>query len=224
MSRSGHRWTAVVGSVVACALLSGCFGSGSEPTAAHGPRHHRTGQSSAPTESPSTSSPTGSTSTPAGSAVLSFSPKSGGKHLDECQTLVPGDDPAEFLYYPVVIKAASSLTLATVTTEHTQGVVDAGAWVAPTGPTQETGTFKGWPPPRIVTGDSNLEWTERVPANGATLQPGTSYNVFLRLQVDPTPGDSQVTGLDFEFQHVESASSLDLSVTWHAKTTFSMSC
>ena len=215
---------AVVGSVAACALLSGCFGSGgSEPTAT-GPRHHRTGQSSAPTESPSTSSPTASTSPSAGVAVLSFSPKSGGKHLDDCQTLVPGDDPAEFLYYPVVIKAASSVTLKTVATEHTQGVVDAAAWIAPVGPTPETGTFKGWPPPRIVTGDSNLQWSKRVPANGASLQAGTSYNVFLRLQVDPTPGDSEVTALDFELQDVAGTSSPDLTIPWRAKTTFSMSC
>lgn len=210
---------AVVGSVAACALLSGCFGSGgSEPTAGHRTGHHRVQESSAPPESPPTSSSTTPSTSPTG--PLSFSPRSGGKHLDDCQTLQPGDDPAEFLYYPVVIKASSSVTLDTVATEHTQGVVDAGAWIAPTGPTPETGTFKGWPPPKIVTGDSNLQWSQRSAAKGFTLAAGPTYNVFLRLQVDPTPGDSKVEAIDFTY-HDASGSQ---TVTWKATTTFSMSC
>ena len=47
----------------------------------------------------------------------------------------------------------------------------------------------------IVAQDSNLQWSKRVPATGRDARPGgTSYNVFLRLQVDPTPGDSTVNG------------------------------
>jgi hypothetical protein len=137
--------------------------------------------------------------------------------------LVPGDDPAEFLYYPVVVTGPTSVTLESVATDHTQGVVDAGAWVAATGPTAETGTIKGWPPPRIVTGDSNLQWARRVPAKGATLDPGTSYNVFLRLQVDPTPGDSEVHGLVFTYRDATPGTGPHTD-TWKATTTFSMSC
>jgi len=218
MSHTRHRWIALAGSLAACALLSGCFGSDSqEPTAAQGTRHHQGRDSSEPTEA--TSSPT-TDSTPSPTVRLVFSPRSGGKHLDDCQTLVPGDDPAEFLYYPVVVKSPTPVTLDSVTTDHTEGVVDAGAWVAPTGPTPETGTFKGWPPPKIVTGDSNLEWSKRVSANGASLAPGTTYNAFLRLQVDPTPGDSAVKGIVFAY-HDGSGSHTD---TWRATTTFSMSC
>lgn len=211
---------AVVGAVATCAVLSGCFGSGGqEPTASHRTRHHRTSESPSPADSPPMSSPTGSTSPPA-TSPLAFSPRSGGKHLDDCQTLAPGDDPAEFLYYPVLIRATSAVSLDSVATEHTQGVVDARAWIAPTGPTPETGTFKGWPPARIVTHDSNLEWGQRVPVQGFTLAAGPSYNVFLRLQVDPTPGDSKVTGLDFTY-HDANGSHTD---TWKATTSFSMSC
>jgi hypothetical protein len=214
----------VIGSVAACALLSGCFGSGDQqPAATHHTRHHRATVPSDPTDSPSTSAPTASTSPPSG-PVLVFSPKSGGKHLNDCEKLEPGDDPAEFLYYPVVIKAPTSVTLRTVATGHTQGVVDAGAWVAPAGPTPETGTFKGWPPPKIVTADSNLQWSKRVPVSGAKLDPGVSYNVFLRLQVDPTPGDSEVTGLEFTYGANSSSSEVTISATWKAETKFSMSC
>lgn len=211
---------AVAVSLATCALLSGCFGSGgSTPTAAHH-RHHRTPQSSSPAD-PSTSSSPSSPSTSASPASdLKFSPRSGGKHLDDCQKLRPGDDPAEFLYYPVVVRATSAVHLDSITTAHTQGVVDAAAWVAPTGSTPETGTFKGWPPPSIVTQDPNLQWGKRMVAGGTTLAAGPSYNVFLRVQVDPTPGDSTINGIQFGY-HDDNGSHTD---TWVIHTTFSMSC
>lgn len=220
---------AVVGSVAACTLLSGCFGSGdSEPSASDSTGDHRS-ESSAPPDSPPTSSPTTSTPTTAPTtpsapvSLLRFSPKSGGKHLDDCQRLVPGDDPAEFLYYPVLVKASSPVTLDAIGDLHTtQGVVLAGSWIAPSAPTGETGTVKGWPPGKIVTGDPNLQWSKRVTASGATLDPSSGwYNVFLRLQVDPTPGDSETTGLVFSYHDADGATHTD---TWRATTTFSMSC
>jgi hypothetical protein len=212
-----HRWPAVVGSLALAATLSGCFGSNSqEPTAAHGTGQHHGQGSSDPTEA--TSSPT-IHPTPPPTPLLGFSPKSGGKHLDDCQRLEPGDDPAEFVYYPVLVTATSAVDLDSVVTDHTQGVVDAGSWVAPTGPTPETGTFKGWPP-KYVAQDANLQWSKRVPAQGATLDPGTTYNVFLRLQVDPTPGDSTVSGLEFTYHEANGSH----TQPWKATTTFSMSC
>ena len=59
-----------------------------------------------------------------------------------------------------------------------------------------------------------------MPAAGATLTGGTTYNVFLRLQVDPTPGDSTVDGVVVGY-HDASGSH---TVTWKATTTFSMDC
>jgi hypothetical protein len=215
MSPMRHRWTAVVGSLALAATLSACSGSdSSEPTSAHRTDHRQ--DSSEPTES--TSSPTNPSTPPAG-PLLSFSPRSGGKHLDDCQRLEPGDDPAEFVYYPVLLDPIAALTLDAVVTDHTEGVVDAGSWVAPAAATPETGTFKGWPP-KYVAQDSNLQWSKRVPIAGAALVAGTSYNVFLRLQVDPTPGDSSVNGLVFTY-HDDGGSHTE---TWVAHTTFSMSC
>ena len=222
MSHTRRTWAAAVGSVAALTLLSGCFGSTSqEPTAAHGTKHHsRATQASTPTEVPDPSAPTdASSSPPAPASALRFSPRSGGKHLDDCQRLVPGDDPAEFVYYPVLVKPTASVTLDSLATDHTQGVVDAGSWVAPAAATPETGTFKGWPP-TFVAQDSNLQWSKKVPAKGASLDPGVSYNVFLRLQVDPTPGDSAVKGLQFAYHDANGAH----TDTWLATTTFSMSC
>lgn len=221
MSPRSHRWPAVVGAVATCALLSGCFGSGgTTPTAAHRHRHPRSSASSQPVESPSTSSPTAPTSTPTLASALRFSPRSGGKHLDDCQRLQPGDDPAQFLYYPVYISATDPVHLDSITTVHTNGVVDAGAWVAQTGPTPETGTLKGWPPGSIVTGDPNLHWTQRMPVAGTTLPAGPTYNVFLRVQVDPTVGDSAVSGIVFGYHDAQGQH----TDTWVAHTTFSMSC
>jgi hypothetical protein len=199
-------------------LLSGCSGSDSqEPTGGHRTRHHQPSESSEPTEA--TSSPTAH-STPPAASLLRFSPKSGGKHLDDCQRLVPGDDPAEFLYYPVLITPADAVELDGLTTDHTDGVTEAGSWVAPASSTPETGTFKGWPP-KFVAQDPNLLWSKRVPAAGASLAAGTTYNVFLRLQVDPTPGDSAVNGLEVSFHD---ASGTQGTATWKATTTFSMDC
>jgi hypothetical protein len=218
MSPLRHRWTAVAAASLALgALLSSCSSSDSkEPTAAPPSKHTQPSESSEPTEP--TSSPTTHSTPPP--ASLTFSPKSGGKHLDDCQLLVPGDDPAEFLYYPVLVTSSTDADLDTVTTVHTDGVVEAGSWVAPVTATPETGTFKCWPP-KFVAKDPNLQWSKRVPAAGATLTAGTAYNVFLRLQVDPTPGDSEVTGLELTFH---TASGSQTTATWKATTKFSMDC
>ena len=200
------------------ALLSGCSSAESrEPTASHRTGHHRGQRSSEPTEA--TSSPTVRSTNPV-SSTLAFSPKSGGKHLDDCQRLVPGDDPAEFVYYPVLVTAGTQVDVDGVAVDHTEGVHEAGSWVAPAAATPETGTFKGWPP-KFVAHDSNLRWGQRVPAAGATLEAGVPYNVFLRLQVDPTPGDSSVTALVIT---VHDASASPVPATWKATTTFSMDC
>jgi hypothetical protein len=220
MSPTRRSWAVLVGSVAALTLLSGCFGSNSQaPTATHRTRHHSKGtEPTAPTAT-TTSPPSSPTSLAVPASLLRFSPRSGGKHLDDCQRLQPGDDPAEFLYYPVVVTAHSAVTLEGVDVEFTGGVVTAGSWIAPAAPTQETGTFKGWPP-TYVAHDSNLRWSQRMPAKGATLAAGVPYNVFLRLQVDPTPGDSQTKGLEFHYRDSDG----DRTDTWVAKTTFSMSC
>lgn len=134
--------------------------------------------------------------------------------------LNPGDDPAEFLYYPVLVTPSADVTLESLATDHTTGVVDAGTWVAPATPSSQTGTYKGWPPPKIITQGSQLQWDKRVPATGAQLAAGSTYSVFLRLQVDPTPGDSMSKGLQFSYAD----SGGTHTATWKATTTFSMSC
>jgi hypothetical protein len=217
MSPIRHAWPVAAAALALGALLSGCSSSdSSEPRATHGTGHHQKPESSEPTVE--TSSPTTGTSIPP--SALTFSPKSGGKHLDDCQRLVPGDDPAEFVYYPVVVTPSTDVDLDALTTVHTDGIVEAAAWVAPVSATPETGTFKGWPP-KFVAQDPNLQWSKRVTAAGATLDAGASYNVFLRLQVDPTPGDSEVSGVVLTFHN---ASGSQTTQTWKATTTFSMSC
>jgi hypothetical protein len=213
-------------------MLSGCFGSGGgqQPSASQHTRHHHpsagtsaststaatpSGSSSTPTASASSSVPTTTTS------ALRYSPKSDGKHNKECLALHPGDDPAEFLYYPVLVKATSSVRLDSISTQHSSGVVVAGSWIAPAPQAASTGILPGWPPPKIFTSSSSVQWSKRVTAAGATLDPmGGWYNVFLRIQVDPTPGDSTMSGVVVTY-HDGSGTHTD---TWVDHVTFSMSC
>lgn len=204
------------GAAVLAVALAACSSSGAQtPTASNTRPHQRPSGTPSATGEPST--PPASTTPP---TALTFSPKSGGKHLDECQRLEPGDDPAEFVYYPVLVTPADEVDLDSVGTDHTEGVVEAGSWIAAASANPETGTFKGWPP-AFLAQDQNLQWGKRVPAAGATLEPGVTYNVFLRLQVDPTPGDSTVNGLIVSYHD---SSGAPASATWKATTTFSMDC
>lgn len=219
-----RRWVVACALVGTGALLSGCFGSGggggsSEPP----PRHHHSpsspGTPSSPSSSPTTAtSPTSPATT---SSALRFSPKSDGRHNHECLTLHPGDDPAEFLYYPVLVKATGAVTVDSLSTDHSDGVTVAGAWLAPAPQAPSTGTLPGWPPPRIFTTSSSVQWSQRVTAAGATLDPTAGwYNVFLRIQVDPTPGDSTMDGVVLTY-HDSAGTHTD---TWVDHVTFSMSC
>ena len=222
MSPTRRSWPAFLGAVAACALLSGCFGSGgSDSSAGHPGKHHT--RSSAPTtpSSPTTSTSTSMTPSPSDAAVLRFSPPSDGRHSHDCLTLHPGDDPAEFLYYPVVVTTDTPITVSSVTTQHTDGVTVAGAWVAPAPATPSTGTLPGWPPPKIFTSSSTVQWSKRVTAAGATMSPTAGwYNLFLRIQVDPTPGDSKMAGVQVAYHDAAG----DHTVTWVDHVKFSMSC
>jgi hypothetical protein len=121
----------------------------------------------------------------------------------------------------VLIKATSQVDVDSITTDHSSGVVVAGSWVAPAPRTPSTGTLPGWPPPKIFTQSSNVQWSQRVSSAGATLDPATGwYNVFLRIQVDPTPGDSTMNGVVLTY-HDAGGSHTD---TWVDHVTFSMSC
>jgi hypothetical protein len=222
MSPRRRSWPAIVGTVATCALLSGCFGSGGSDSSADHPGKHHSGSTppSTPT-GPSTSAGTSKTPSTGNAAVLRFSPESDGKHSHDCLKLHPGDDPAEFLYYPVVVTTSTPIHLGSITTQHSAGVVVAGAWVAPAPVAPSTGTLPGWPPPKILTSSSSVQWSKRVVAAGATLDPSAGwYNIFLRIQVDPTPGDSKMSGVQIAYHDAAG----DHTVTWVDHVKFSMSC
>ena len=104
----------------------------------------------------------------------------------------------------MLVKASSPVDLDSVTTVHSDGVVVAGSWVAPAPQTPSTGTLPGWPPAKIFTQSSNVQWSQRVSAAGAALDPAQGwYNVFLRIQVDPTPGDSTMSGVQLTYHDAE---------------------
>jgi hypothetical protein len=220
----GLRTTAVA--VAACALLSGCFGSSSPtPTAAHTRTHHSRGSSpstdattqvtSPPTTGPTTAPTTGSTVT---SAALTFFPRSDGPHSHNCLRIT-GSAPAEFLYYPVVVTPTTSLQLTTAAVTYADGVQVVAAWVAPATATRETGTVD-WPAPSTVTQGSGVQWGQRVPAAGAGLTAGTSYNVFLRLRVYPDALPLATSGVVLTYTDATGTH----DVTWVDHLSFKTTC
>jgi hypothetical protein len=225
--RHGLRTAAVA--VGAGALLSGCLGSGSStPTATH-THHHRspstpptgsTSPSSTPPPSEHTTAPTtGPTAGPSGTSAVSFSPRSDGRHSHTCYTIT-GSDPVDFVYYPVMVKAASPVQLTSAAVTYADGVQVAGAWVAPSAPTQGTGTVEGWPAPSILTQSTSVQWSKRVPAAGASLTPGTWYNVFLHLRVYPDALPLATDGVDLTF----TAAGGDHSIVWVDHVAFQRKC
>jgi hypothetical protein len=225
--RHGLRTTALA--MGACALLAGCFGSGS-PTAA--PTHSHTSHGSTPTTDPTTQGTTPPTSAPttvpttspttgptSTSLPLAFSPKSDGRHSHTCYTIT-GSDPVDFVYYPVMVKAASPVHLITAAVTYADGVQVAGAWVAPSAPTHGTGTVEGWPAPSILTRSASVQWSKRVPAAGASLTPGTWYNVFLHLRVYPDALPLTTDGVDLTF----TAGGNQSSIVWVDHVAFQTTC
>lgn len=223
--RHGLRTTALA--VAVCALLSGCFGSSSpEPTAAHSQRHRSPGSTSpteatSPPTTPPTSEPTTTTtgSTGEASLPLRFFPRSNGPHSHSCYTIT-GSTPVDFVYYPVVVKASAAVQLTTAKVTYADGVQVAGAWVAPSAPTRGTGTVQEWPAGPDLTENPNVRWGERMPAAGASLTPGTWYNVFLHLRVYPDALPLATSGVVLTF--TDTSGSHD--VTWVDHLAFKTAC
>ncbi|MGA8247337.1 MAG: hypothetical protein WB797_10560, partial [Nocardioides sp.] len=131
-----------------------------------------------------------------------------------------GNTTADYVDYPVIVRASSLVDLDSVSIVHTAGVSVAGAWVAPAPADAGTGLVAGWPPPSILTQSNTVQWSKRVTAAGAALDQGASYNVFLHLVVDPTQLPAKTTGLVFTY-HDQAGSG---SVTWVDHVTFKVSC
>jgi hypothetical protein len=134
---------------------------------------------------------------------------------------VTGSDPANFVYYPVMVRATSSVTLSTVATTYADGVQNAGSWVAPSPADGGTGMVDGWPAPSILTQSNTVEWSHRVPAAGAALDPATGwYTVFLHLTVYPDALPLRTDGIVFTYRSGETSQ----TDTWVDHLVFKTAC
>jgi hypothetical protein len=219
--RHGLRTTAVA--VGACALLSGCFGSSSpEPTASHSRTHvsrstsPSTEATTTPTSEPTTAPTSEVTAAPAGFAFL---PHSNGPHSHNCFN-ISGSRPVDFFYYPVVVKPATAVTLTTAAVTYADGVQVAGSWVAPAAPTRGTGIVVGTSDWSTVTQGTSIQWSQRVPAAGAPLTPGTWYNVVLHLKVYPDALPLATSGVVLTYTDTGGSH----QVTWVDHLTFKTAC
>jgi hypothetical protein len=214
----GLRTTAVA--AVACALLSGCFGSSSpEPTATHS--HHHT-PSGTPTSTETTTAPTVAPSTSGApvSRALHFDQPSNGEHSRECFN-VSADGPTDYVYFPVLVRSSTVVDLDTAGTTHSAGVRDVASWVAPAPDPADHGVIPGWPADPAVTRSKALNWSHRVPAAGAALQPETQwYSVFVHVAVDTAMLPARIDGLVLSYHDAAGAG----SVKWVDHITFQAEC
>jgi hypothetical protein len=148
-----------------------------------------------------------------------FDPESDGPHSHTCLN-VTGAKPVDLVDYPVKVRASSPVTLDSVAVTYADGVQVVGSWVSPGTETGAVGILPGWPADAIVTQDSTLNWSKRVPAAGATLDPSTWYNVFLHLRVYPDALPLHTSGVVFTF-HDASGSH---TVTWVDHLVFKQKC
>jgi hypothetical protein len=151
--------------------------------------------------------------------VLRFIPRSDGPHSHTCFAIT-GKDPVDYVYYPVKVKASTPVTLDSAAVTYADGVQVAGSWVAPGTATAATGIVPGWPADPIVAQDNSLQWSKRVPAAGATLDPATWYSVFLHLRVYPDALPLHTSGVVLTF-HDASGSQ---TVTWVDHLAFQKAC
>jgi hypothetical protein len=217
MSR-GVRTTAVA--VGACVLLSGCFGSSSpEPTASH--THHHKSHGSTPSTT-ITSEPTVSPSTsgaPVPRALL-FDQPSNSEHSHECFN-VSVDGPTDYVYFPVLVRSSTVVDVDTVGTVHSAAVRDVASWVAPAPDPADHGVIPGWPADPAVSRSKALNWSQRVPAAGAALQPQTHwYSVFVHVAVDTAGLPARIDGLVLTYHDAAGAG----SVKWVDHITFAAKC
>ena len=125
------------------------------------------------------------------------------------------------MYYPVMVKASSPVTLESASVTYADGVQVAGAWVAPAAATGGTGMVEGWPPPAILVQGSSVQWKQRVPATGPALDPATGwYNVFLHLRVYPDALPLHTDGVVLTYHD----SGGDETVTWVDHLSFQATC
>lgn len=225
-----HRLGSLAAALTATVLLGGCLGSGSgssSPQAGHTGHTRPTTPStpptseptSPPTSTPPTSTPTSSAPTAPAQPALRFSPKSDGRHSHSCYNDAGGTT-TEYVDYPVIVTPTTSVDLDSVSIVHTDGVTVSESWVAPAPANAGTGLVSGWPPPSILTQSNTVQWSQRVTAAGATLDAGTSYNVFLHLVVDSSRLPAKTAGIVFAF-HDQAGND---STTWVAHVAFKASC
>jgi hypothetical protein len=216
--RHGLRTTAVA--VGACAVLSGCFGSSSpEPTAAHA--HHHKSHGSTPSTS-TTTAPTISPSTSGAPVprVLRFDQPSNSEHSRECFN-VSADGPTDYVYFPVLVRSSTVVDLDTAGTAHSAGVRDVASWIATAPDPADHGVIPGWPADPAVSKSKALNWSQRVPAAGAALQPDTAwYSVFVHVVVDTTQLPAHIGGLVLSYHDATGAG----AVKWVDHITFAAAC
>jgi hypothetical protein len=143
-------------------------------------------------------------------------PGSGG----ECAVVRRQPHPADFVYYPVRIRASQPVRLTSVTLADASRVVADGTWIAATSRLPEEGIVRGWPAPPLLLGSRHACWSERQSASGASLRPDRWYTVFVHV-VAPADGQpARLGGLTVAYRDADGENSR----TWSDHLRFGPGC
>jgi hypothetical protein len=123
---------------------------------------------------------------------------------------------ADWLYSGIRLRSAEGATVTKVSGDLVNVEVT-GAWIAGGG-ASSSGAFVPWAQGDDVLGE--IDWADRVDAEGAELEPGEDYTLVLRLQPDTDELPASVQNLNVAYDGGE----LEASVTSAARLEFQRSC
>ena len=165
-------------------------------------------------------SPSGAT--PGGGPSRTVGPVRGGPlGFDGSGRFCSSHPSRDFVYGDDILDTVEPIEIESLALVGASGVRIVDAWVMPVRGVPLSGDWAQWPLPRTdLGGKVGLEWNEREPAEGAFLDPGTTYNLIVRMRRPGprTPGGFKALAIEYR------TSSTSYVRDTHTRGRFKRSC
>ena len=119
----------------------------------------------------------------------------------------------DFTYGEDLLKTSEPVELETLELVSSQGIRVVRSWTFPSRGIPYNGSWSGWPLPRRATSHDRLDWDERTRAEGAQLDPGTPYNLLVRMRRDPGDARQGFDALRIEYRTAERSYVMETKTT-----------